>query len=167
MADIKQYNEVLASIRQRLSEDLQEKNVEETTDSLDAFMADNARHVSREVDLSEDEALDFVFAVAESLQSQGALEGLPALGESASEWIKDATSINFALQVVQEARLSKAQRAALPNSAFADPKDRKYPVTDKQHAIAAAGLAGMHNASAKVKAAIAKKDATKGVLVKR
>ena len=65
------------------------------------------------------------------------------------------------------ARLSKKERDALPDSAFADPKHRKYPINDKEHAVVAAGLAGMHGASDKTKAAIRKKAAKKGVKVKK
>lgn len=62
------------------------------------------------------------------------------------------------------ARLTQKQRDNLPNSAFAGP-NRTYPIPDKKHAIIAAGLAGMHGASGKIKANIAKKAAAKGVHV--
>lgn len=39
------------------------------------------------------------------------------------------------------ARLTAAERSALPNSAFADPKDRAYPIEDAAHARAAKGRA--------------------------
>lgn len=113
MASMREYNEILSTIRQNLSESVEAaetEEVEEATDLLDQFLADNAVHVAREVGLSEDEALDLVFAVAENLEKEGALLSLPDLGESAEDWIKDAKGINFALQAVQEARVAEARR---------------------------------------------------------
>lgn len=47
------------------------------------------------------------------------------------------------------ARLSMAQRRALPKSAFAVPSKApgpgSYPIPDKQHAAVAKGLAAMHH----------------------
>lgn len=49
------------------------------------------------------------------------------------------------------AKLSMAQRKALPKSAFAVPSKApgpgSYPIPDKQHAAVAKGLAGMHAGS--------------------
>lgn len=64
------------------------------------------------------------------------------------------------------ARLTAAQRRALPKSDFAVPSKApgpgSYPEPDAAHARAAAGLAGMHHASGKVKAAVKKKAKAKG-----
>ena len=46
------------------------------------------------------------------------------------------------------AKLTSAERNALPSSDFADPKDRKYPVPDASHARNA--LARVANKSAKM-----------------
>ena len=58
-------------------------------------------------------------------------------------------------------KLTMAQRRALPKSDFAVPSKApgpgSYPIPDAEHKRVAAGLAGMHHASGKVKAAIAKK----------
>jgi hypothetical protein len=62
--------------------------------------------------------------------------------------------------------LTKKKRDSLPDSDFADPEHRKYPINDKEHAIVAAGLAGMHGVSGKTKAAIKRKASKKGVRVK-
>lgn len=62
------------------------------------------------------------------------------------------------------AKLTKAAREALPDSAFAGPH-RSYPIPDAEHAKIAAGLAGMHGASSKIKAKIKAKAAAKGVHV--
>lgn len=63
------------------------------------------------------------------------------------------------------ARLTTAQRKALPKSDFAVPSKApgpgSYPEPDAKHARAAAGLAGMHG-SPKVKAAVKKKAKQKG-----
>ena len=64
------------------------------------------------------------------------------------------------------AKLTKKERDALPDSAFADPKKRRYPITDAEHAKVAAGLAEMHGEGKTVKTAIKKKAAKKGVKVK-
>lgn len=59
------------------------------------------------------------------------------------------------------AKLTMAQRRALPKSAFAVPSKApgpgSYPIPDAAHKRAAAGLAGMHHASSAVKAKIAAK----------
>lgn len=52
------------------------------------------------------------------------------------------------------ARLTQAQRDALPDSAFAGP-GRSYPVNDKNHARAA--LSMLHNAPTSSQAAIRRK----------
>lgn len=61
------------------------------------------------------------------------------------------------------AKLSMAQRKALPKSDFAVPSKApgpgSYPIPDKQHAAVAKGLAGMHGGP---KAAVAKKAKSKG-----
>lgn len=57
------------------------------------------------------------------------------------------------------ARLSAAQRRALPSSAFAGP-NRSYPIQDKGHAIAARGEAGAHASpavEARVREAVGKR----------
>lgn len=51
------------------------------------------------------------------------------------------------------ARLTAAQRRALPNSAFADPKNRKFPDFDADHQRAAL----MDGATGKTKANVLKK----------
>lgn len=51
------------------------------------------------------------------------------------------------------ARLTTKERNALPSSDFADPKNRKYPMEDKGHAMAAQGRAAeWGKVKAKVKA---------------
>jgi hypothetical protein len=51
------------------------------------------------------------------------------------------------------AKLSMAQRKALPKSAFAVPSKApgpgSYPIPDKKHAGVAKGLAGMHHSPSK------------------
>lgn len=54
------------------------------------------------------------------------------------------------------ARLTAATRNALPSSAFADPKNRKYPMEDKGHREAAMGRVAQHGNS-KQKAAVHKR----------
>ena len=51
------------------------------------------------------------------------------------------------------AKLTTAERNALPSSDFADPKDRKYPIEDAGHRAAAFGRIGQHT-SGKRKAAL-------------
>ena len=46
------------------------------------------------------------------------------------------------------ARLTAAQRKKLPASAFADPKDRAYPMEDKNHAEAAVRLVAKYGSPA-------------------
>lgn len=58
------------------------------------------------------------------------------------------------------ARLTTAERNALPSSAFADPVHRKYPEEDAGHAKAALGRAGEYGTPA-IKAAVRKKAAAK------
>lgn len=58
------------------------------------------------------------------------------------------------------ARLTTAQRDALPSSDFADPVHRKYPEEDAGHAKAALGRAGEYGTPA-IKAAVRKKAAKK------
>ena len=62
---------------------------------------------------------------------------------------------------MQEARLTAKQRAALPSSAFADPKNRRFPITDKAHARAA--LAYQRYAGPTVRKRIKAKAKKKGV----
>lgn len=66
------------------------------------------------------------------------------------------------------ARLTMAQRRRLPKSAFAVPSKApgpgSYPIPDAAHKRAAAGLAAMHHASGKVKAAIKAKHPKRGSL---
>lgn len=54
------------------------------------------------------------------------------------------------------AKLTTAARNALPSSEFADPKDRKYPINDRNHAIAAKGRATEY-AGKKLKSKVDKK----------
>lgn len=58
------------------------------------------------------------------------------------------------------ARLTAAERRALPSSDFADPVHRKYPEEDPGHAKAALARAGEYGTPA-VKAAVRKKAAAK------
>ncbi len=58
------------------------------------------------------------------------------------------------------ARLTAAERRALPDSAFAIPSERKYPEEDAGHAKAALARAGEYGTPA-VKAAVRKKAAAK------
>lgn len=64
------------------------------------------------------------------------------------------------------ARLTAQSRKSVPKSQMGNPSKAtkkggavpgSYPLTDKAHCRAAAGLAGMHNAPASVKARIRKK----------
>lgn len=58
------------------------------------------------------------------------------------------------------ARLTAAERRALPSSDFADPAHRKYPMEDAGHAQAALGRAGEYGTPA-IKAKVRKKAASK------
>lgn len=59
------------------------------------------------------------------------------------------------------ARLTAAQRKALPRADFAVPSKApgpgSYPMPDAQHAVVAKGLAAMHHAGSGVEARVAKK----------
>lgn len=59
------------------------------------------------------------------------------------------------------ARLTMAQRKALPKSDFLVPSKApgpgSYPVPDKEHAVVAEGLAGMHGGPVKKAHQVAKK----------
>lgn len=59
------------------------------------------------------------------------------------------------------AKLTMAQRRAIPKSAFAVPEKApgpgSYPMPDKQHAAIAKGLAGMHHAGSNVEARVDRK----------
>lgn len=57
-------------------------------------------------------------------------------------------------------RLTTARRNALPDSAFADPKNRKYPIMDEGHREAAMGRVAQHGSAKekkKVHAAVNKR----------
>lgn len=57
--------------------------------------------------------------------------------------------MSLADRIISEKRLTTAERNALPSSAFADPKNRKFPMNDKAHIRNA--RAREHFASSKVK----------------
>ena len=67
-------------------------------------------------------------------------------------------------QVETQEKLTQAARDALPASAFADPKNRRFPMHDKSHARFAVAMK-KHAGSAKVKKKIDAKAENKGIEV--
>lgn len=59
------------------------------------------------------------------------------------------------------ARLTAAERRALPSSAFADPAHRAYPMNDANHVAAAKSMVAAHGTT-KQKRQVASKAASKG-----
>jgi hypothetical protein len=59
---------------------------------------------------------------------------------------------------VAKKRLTAAERKALPDSAFADPKNRRFPMEDKEHAANALARANQGFAGSKLKAKIKRKE---------
>ena len=57
-------------------------------------------------------------------------------------------------QVIDFARLSKAQRAALPSSAFVFPGKRAYPIHDRSHAAFALAVSKGRKEGPAVRAAV-------------
>lgn len=121
-------NSVLADIRQHLVESIvpvqsitNPNAVAEDVDALDTFMAESAAFVARETGLSEDEALDIVFQVAESGEQEGALPPLPAADaslEEIEEWLTAASETGFAEQAVMsliEDEQEEAIRIGVPD----------------------------------------------------
>lgn len=113
----RQINSMLNTVRKQLKESVQSVRsftnpVAESNgvDSLDSFMAESARYVARETSLSEDEAFDLVFDLAEAGFESGHLPALPSADASQDEieeWLNAATDTGFTLQAllaVQEGR---------------------------------------------------------------
>lgn len=70
----------------------------------------------------------------------------------------EVQGLQHAVDALSEAKLSSAERAALPKGAFVFPEERRYPIHDEEHARAALGMVAMHGTPeevAKVRAAVA------------
>lgn len=78
-------------------------DMEEALDELDAYLASSARLFAQESGISEDEALEFAFALAEAGTEAGILPELPDLDaskEAVAKWLDSANSSGFGLQGV-------------------------------------------------------------------
>ena len=91
------------------------------------------------------------------------LNEVEAVEEAEVRWLfaqldPEIEGLQYAVDALSEAKLTAAERAALPESAFVFPKERRYPIHDEGHARAALGMVAMHGTPdeiAKVRAAVA------------
>jgi hypothetical protein len=83
------------------------ENISDVEDAFDMYISDIVDIIMFETDMSDTQATDFVFHMADHLSSQGMLPELPEDESDEQElaaWMGKAKSVGFATQVFKAAR---------------------------------------------------------------